>query len=778
MPWMALAFLTGCVLFQGLEQLPPWPLVETGVVLVVLAAAFRGWRWWLFLPLGGLWAAAFALWFQVPSLPDGWIGETIEARLTITSLPKARAGITRFVANIESTKEGGPGSHRVSLSWRNPPELRVGQAYRALVRLKPAHSYRNPGSWDYAGWLYRQGIRYRGYVVPGEWHLLGNSACCSLNRIRQSIRDRISVAEMPANGRALLLALVLGDRSEMTREMRETAAITGVSHLLAISGLHISLVGGMAALFFGWLWRRTRWCQRVPALLAGAIAGLVVAGLYAALSGFGLPARRALLMLAVAVFLLHLRRAWTPWQIFSVVLIALLLVQPDAVLEAGFWLSFIAVAAILALLPQLRGRPWWYTLVALQIGISLSLYPVLLAFDMQTAPLGILFNLAMVPLFSLLLIPAALLAVVSSLVAPGLILPVQWTGGSLDWIWSMLESGAQWAPLQVQRPGASIPTLICLGLGVFLLLSGPGMRTRLAGIVLFAVVHFPKAPGLQEGGFRMDVLDVGQGLSAVIETRTHRLLFDTGAAYPSGFNLADAVVLPWFWRKGIDEVDMLVLSHGDNDHAGAADSLVRRVNLKQVFSGEPARVDVPASNCPAGYFWRWDGVLFGFVQPTFAQRLEGNDASCVLLIKGQWGSALLTGDAGKRIERAMLPSLREMGPFDVVIAGHHGSATSSSQEFVQAVQAGHVVYAVGYRNRYGFPREKVDRRWAESGARRWRTDACGQIGFDFTSPLPEGTAPEVYAPTHRRYWEFPDLPCEMTTPAPSSMIGATFPPSE
>ena len=778
MPWMALAFLTGSVLFQRVEQLPPWPSVAMGLVLVVLAAFVRGWRWWVFLPFGWLWAGAFALWNQVPSLPVGLIGETIEVRLTVAGLPKERDGITRFPADIKSTASKDPGSHRVSLTWRNSPELRAGQAYRAQVRLKPAHSYRNPGSWDYAGWLYRQGIRYRGYVVDRGWQFQGDSSCCLLDRLRQSLRDRLFAVEMPAGGRALLLALVLGDRSEMTREMRETAAVTGVSHLLAISGLHISLIGGLAALVFGWLWRHTSWCQRMPAVLAGAIAGLVVAGLYAALSGFGLPARRALLMLAVAVFILTLRRAWTPWQIFSVVLIGLLLVQPDAVLEAGLWLSFTAVAAILALLPRLRGRSWWIALITLQVGISLALYPVLLAFDMQTAPLGIFFNLVMVPLFSLLLIPAALLAVVSFLAAPGLVLPLQWIGESLDWIWSMLDWVVQWSSIRVQRPGSSIPTLICLGLAVVLLLAGPGVQSRLAGIVLFAIVHFPKASGIPEGGFRLDVLDVGQGLAAVIETRTHRLLFDTGAAYPSGFNLADAVVLPWLWRKGTNALDVLVLSHGDNDHAGAAGRLDRRIDVKQVFSGEPSRVEVAAEVCPGNYFWRWDGVRFGFIQPNFARRLEGNDASCVLLVKGRWGSVLLTGDAGKRIERALLGQLQEMEPLDVVVAGHHGSATSSSAEFVRAVRSSHVVYSVGYRNRYGFPREQVDRRWAEAGAERWRTDGCGQIGFDFTSLLEGSTVPEVYAPANRRYWEFPDVPCEVTTSAPSSMIDATFTPSD
>ena len=273
MPWMAMAFLLGDLLYQQSTQLPPGWLPALGLLSVLVMALRLGWRGWLGFPLGWSWAALFALWYQPPMLPNAWLGQTGAFDLTVLTLPQNRPQGTRFSAAIRRAGRADSNTWRVLLNWREPPELRVGQVYRASLRLKPAHSHRNPGSWDYAGWLYRQGIRYRGYVSGPEWKLLREGHCCPLQALRQSLRDRMVAVAMPETGRALLLALVLGDRSGMTREMRELAALTGVSHLLAISGLHISLVGGVAAVLFAGVWRRTRLAQRIPAILAGAVVG-------------------------------------------------------------------------------------------------------------------------------------------------------------------------------------------------------------------------------------------------------------------------------------------------------------------------------------------------------------------------------------------------------------------------------------------------------------------------------------------------------------------------
>jgi competence protein ComEC len=597
---------------------------------------------------------------------------------------------------------------------------------------------------------------------------MAQTGCCRLERLRQELRDRLLAVPAPAAGRALLVALVLGDRSGLGQDMRRVLATTGVTHLLAISGLHISLAAGLAGLLVGLLWRRTRLCRRLPANIAGATAGLLAAGGYVLLSGLGLPAQRAFLMLLAGVWLLWRRQWREPWVVFGQVLFLVLLFQPEAVAEAGLWLSFVAVGAMLAALPHLRGRPPWLAIPLLQLAVSLCLYPVLLAFDMPLAPVGLLVNLVAVPVFSLFLIPAALGAALLA----WLPLPGDWAVSGvaqlLDWAWLALAWLARQATFH-GHPAWSMPMLALLGLAVLLWLAPPGLPARAAGLVLLLAAHLPRPPGLPPGAYRLDVLDVGQGLATVIRTRHHVLMYDTGARYPSGFNLADAVDLPWLRHHGISDLDLLVLSHGDNDHAGAAGRLLAQIRARRVLSGEPDRLEVASQRCPSRYFWRWDGVLFGFIQPPEARRWRGNNSSCVLLVDGPGGRMLITGDSERRMERLMLPTLRAFRPIDLVVAGHHGSTTSSSAAFVTASGAREVVYSAGYRNRYHFPRAEVDRRWWRVGARRWRTDGCGRIEVDFLPgarpPRPRGLMGKKRDPD-----PIEDVPCRMTAPPPSSMI--------
>lgn len=766
MPWMVGAFLGGiCAFFYVGRLLPPAVLLLLATLtlgLIPTAIRSAALRLPLALAAGVLWAAVMAHFNQPPRLPWTDLGKTWEARLQIVELPTVRHGRARFVAQVIDLRDGNRKAHgpwRVQLSWRKPPQLSVGQVWRVPLRLKPVNSYRNAGSWDYARWLYHRGIRYRGYIAKGAFQLLGQSACCRLEGLREILRDRLLRSGQTGPGRALLLALVLGDRSGLRGEMRQVLATTGTSHLVAISGLHVSLLAGLVGVFVAGLWRRSRFAHSTPALLAGALAGLGAGMAYALLSGFGLPARRAALMLALGVLLLWSRRHVRPADGLALVALVVALFDPMAVTEAGFWLSFVAVAVILALLPQARGRPLWLRAVILQAGISLALVPVLLSFDMAQAPLGLLVNLLAVPLFSLLLIPLALSAALLAVVPPGFEQPLNWTTSLLSATWRGLE----WAAAKSPAMGWSEVTplrVALMTLGVVWILLAPGIRARLPGLVLFLVLQLPPVAHLPEGAMTLDVLDVGQGLSAVIRTRNHVLVYDTGPAFPSGFNLADAVVLPWLRHQGIGHVDRLVLSHGDKDHAGAAGTLVRGIRVDDILSGEPQRVPVDAQRCRSGQAWDWDGVEFRFIQPAWSAGRHGNNASCVLLVASAGGKLLLTGDAETSVELAMVERLRTEAPIAVVVAGHHGSSTSSSAEFVQAVRADHVIYASGYRNRYGFPRPEVDARWAATGVRRWRTDGCGTIHGEFSN-RPAVVRISTTVQGHPPYWWPDDVPCEL-----------------
>jgi competence protein ComEC len=286
-------------------------------------------------------------------------------------------------------------------------------------------------------------------------------------------------------------------------------------------------------------------------------------------------------------------------------------------------------------------------------------------------------------------------------------------------------------------------------LAVVMLLAPPGLALRKLGVVLLAGAHWPAADRISQGEFTATLLDVGQGLSMVVQTRSHTLVYDTGARYRSGFNMADVVLVPYLRQKGISELDMLILSHGDNDHAGAAVPLVKQIPALQIREGEPWRNPLDGRLCRAGERWRWDGVEFRFIQPE--GKRSGNNASCVLLVEGEGGRLLVPGDIEKAVEKQLYRSLSAAAPVDVVVAPHHGSRSSSSADFVAASRVSHVLFPVGAFNRYGFPREEVVERWRRAGAQLWRTDTDGAItlSFDATRGLLE---PQAYSGESSRYW--------------------------
>jgi competence protein ComEC len=750
----ALALLSGTWLAQQQAGLPAIGWLLAGLLLAGVLSR-RGWHVPSGLLCGLAWAGLHAHLHMPDAIPQLQHRHTYQVSGVIEGLPEPRAGRTtlRFVADSLQTDE-----HRLSgrwplrVSWREAPEsLRVGQRWQLPLRIRPVHGYRNPGGWDYAGWLYRQGIRYSAYVARGAPRLQETTGCCRLQQVRQWARTRLQEHLPDHVGSGMLLALVLGDRSGMSAGEREVLGVTGTSHLFAISGLHIGLAAGFFGAVVAWGWRRLPiLCARIPALVAGTAGGLVVALMYALVSGFALPAQRALVMLAAAAVLLLYRRPVAPGALLGVALSAVLLFDPGAVLEAGFWLSFVAVMAIFLTMPHLRGRHWLLQAFVLQVAIGLALYPVLLAFNMPTASVGPLVNLVLVPLFGLFVVPFGLLAAVATLLLPAAGASLSWLAGLLGWIHALLAALSA-IDLLVPPMAWSLPHWALLVAGMLLLFVPPGMRLRGVGLVLILGAHLPQQPGLRDGDFAIVLLDVGQGLSLLVETRRHVLLYDTGAAYPSGFNMADAVSLPYLRHRGIRHLDMLVLSHGDNDHDGAAADLLRQFRAHEVVSGEPWRTPVDDSLCRAGRQWDWDGVHFAFIQPAQGRRPGGNDASCVLLVRGPGGRVLIPGDIGSRVERQLRGVLTEAAPVDIVVAPHHGSASSSSAALIDAIGASHVLYAVGARNRYGFPNAQVAERWQQAGVRAWRTDRHGAIRFRVLAA--QGVlGPWLFHPTQRRYW--------------------------
>ncbi|MEL6722441.1 MAG: DNA internalization-related competence protein ComEC/Rec2 [Pseudomonadota bacterium] len=751
MAWV-LAWLAGVSGLQFMSDLPH-PLWIGGIgVLVIVAWFWRCPAWGLAFFIGWIWAAIFAWWSQPERIESLDVRATYQAQGVVTSLPGTGDQYSRFLFRVNQLQQDDQiwqGDWLLRVSWFRGPPVATGSAWQLPLRIKPARSYHNPGSWDYAGWLYHQGVRYTAYVRQGETHqLVQTEVCCALQRLRQHWRDAVLALDLVPDVAGVLLALTLGDRSGLSRDLKQAFAATGTSHLMAISGLHIGLAATLALLLVSAIWRRIpRLCARYPALLAGTWAGLCTAAGYAAISGFGLPAQRALVMALVFATALLQRRLIQPFAVLAVAAWGVTLVQPSAVLAAGFWLSFTAVAAIFALLPLLQGRPWWLQAILVQFGINLVLYPVLLLFGMPLSWLAPVINLLLVPLFGFVVVPLSLLGVLCLPWVPLAADLLIWLAPLLQWILDGLYWLADWSRWEAYLPHIGLRWVLLVA--VILALVPIAWYWRLTSLVLFGLGHLPVANTPDWGEYRVTVLDVGQGLSVVVQTRNHVLVYDTGATFASGFNLADAVVHPFLREQGITQLNLLLLSHGDNDHAGAASQLLAKMPVQRVLAGEPERAEVAAEPCQAGQNWHWDGVTFQILHPAHPRPAVSNNASCVLSIRNAAGSTLLTGDIQASVERRLAPVLAESGPWSLVVAPHHGSRSSSSPALVQATRPQQVVYAVGALNHYGFPKPDVMARWQAVGAQNWRTDQSGALSWLFAETM---QGPDVYRQAQQRYW--------------------------
>jgi competence protein ComEC len=753
---LALGLAAGVWTFQQSSVLPAWPWLLLGVVVAMGLLRWRGPGLPFAACLGLAWAHAYAL-ANVPA----WLpveGERVDLVATghIVSLVDADDRRARFIFAAERLASADgvtEGDWRVRVSWYSPPPLAAGQRWHLPLRLRHAHGYASPGSWDYEGWLYWQGVRYTGYVKePDAAVLEAPASCCGLARLRERLGHVIDSHAVSDTSAAIIRAITIGDRSQMAPDLRETLQATGTAHLMAISGLHVSLVAGIGGLLTGFLWARIpRLCGRVPARIPAAIAGGALALPYALIAGFALPTQRALVMLLVVCAALLLRRQPTPPQILALAAIAVLAWHPPSIVAAGFWLSFGAVATILAVIALTQGLRGWQRMLLVHAALSIALWPLLAVFGLPASTVSVAANLLAVPWFSIFVIPPGLLGVA---LAGWLETPGRWliglAGHAVDAALAVLERMAA-LPMPdlaaTALPGVALAIAVT---GLVLLLSPSGNPLRWLGLPLIFVVFLPRQPELREGEFDLHVLDVGQGLSVIVTTARHTLVYDTGPAFDSGFNTADAVVLPFLREVGRHRVDLLVLSHGDLDHAGGASMLRDGIAIGDVLSGEPGRVSVVARPCERGQAWGWDGVRFTMLHPEPGADWRGNDASCVLRIDNGNGSVLLTGDIESRVER-MLAEKGRLAPATVVFAPHHGSRSSSSGAFVETTRPTYVAYAAGWANRYGFPAAEVRQRWEATGAVPAETARAGTVTFRFGR---DGlrAPPSGYRESARRYW--------------------------
>ena len=751
---LALGFVTGVCLLWTLPELPGMAFGCVILGLGLWLSRYPRWRWLAALALGMVWAGAYAAWSLSFELPAAAENGTHALEATIAELPGLERGRLRLVARLESL-DGVPlpfwQRARVRLGAANwTGEVpHVGERWRFDARLRRPHAPLNPGADDGERHLFEQGIRATGNLSGGGHRRLAEASALNPGRWRERLRDRLrSVLGDRAMG-PVVVALVLGDDEAVPSQVWDVFRRTGTAHLVAISGSHMTLVAAGLFLVIGRAWRwSARLCLWMPARPVAGLGALVAIVGYSLLAGMSVPVQRALVMLLVLSLALLLRRRLAASTAFCLSLLAVVSFDPRAVLSAGFWLSFGAVALLLWLGSARQRRSGWREAARAQWGISVGLTPLLLLVFQQAPMAGPLANMLALPWFGFVVLPLSLLGTLLLPLWPqagsGL---VNLSAGCLELIYPVLDAMAHWTMAVWYGHVAFLPVMAATLATAWLLapirLPARGLAPLLA-IPLLATCWRPASgPAL-----RLTVLDVGQGLAAVVATRQHVLVFDAGYGEPGGYSAGARMVAPYLRAAGWPRIDTLVVSHGDGDHAGGVEGLRASIPVGQILSSVPERYE-SGERCQRGARWTWDGVTFEVLHPS-GTRWRGNDGSCVLRVRLGESVILLTGDIEAPAERQLLANEGEALASTVIVAPHHGSAGSSLPDFVAAVHPRWVVFPVGYRNRFGFPREPVLRRYARQGGEALRTDRDGALEIDFTP----GAMPEVhrFRLENRRIW--------------------------
>ncbi|MFZ9182441.1 MAG: DNA internalization-related competence protein ComEC/Rec2 [Hylemonella sp.] len=650
--------------------------------------------------------------------------------------------------------------------------LRAGERWRLLVRLKAPHGGRNPHGFDYELWLWEQGVQANGYVRAGPrdpvpqrldstWHY-------PIDQLRQSVRDqilkRLSASDDPIIEReqmaarqrraGVVAALVTGDQRVIDRADWDVFRATGVAHLMSISGLHITMFAWLASALIGWCWRRSsRMCLAWPAPHAAMVAGLVLAFAYALFSGWGVPAQRTVLMLATATVLRLSARQWPWWLMCLLAASVVTAADPWALLQPGFWLSFVAVSVLFLTdrrTPSAkRSAPWAGLLHLLreQGVLTLALAPMTLLLFGQVSLAGFFANLLAIPWVTLVVTPLSMLGV----------------------LWAPLWDLAAWAVqglsqflgLLASLPAASLSLPQApLWAGAAGLMGGLmlAMRLpwslRLLGLPLLLPLLLWSAPRPGPGQFDLLAADIGQGNAVLLLTANHALLYDAGPRYSLESDAGHRVLLPLLRALSV-RLDMVVLSHRDSDHTGGAAAVFNmqpQVHLlSSLEDAHPLRQRDQAGRCEAGQRWVWDGVQFEVLHPSpedYDDARRSNALSCVLRIQGEGGSALLTGDIEQAQESRLVDS-GQMLKADLLLVPHHGSKTSSSPSFLEAVSPNLALVQAGYRNRFGHPAPTVMARYREQGVAVFDSVRCGAAHWQSSLPAQVRCQRDLV----KRYWQ-------------------------
>ena len=738
MLFRCLCVLIGAYSLGLCRTLPADDLFLAVVMLAAIAFRMPGHRavGWFIVGFACMWVAA---WINIDDrLDPAMQGETISIAARVVDFAANTGGSLRFIVEPQQRSDLPA---RIRLSWYEPAAIPgPGEVWQLRVRLRRPHGYANPGGFDYEGWLFRQRIGATGYVVSHKDNQrLIDIPIDPLSRIRQNFVDRVTRLLPADDAAAVLLAVGVGARHRITRAQWDRYAVTGTSHLMAISGLHIGLAaGGVMVLAWALL---ALYCRRINVRDTALVIAVLAAGMYAAVSGFAVPARRAFLMALLAAAAVLLRRKPDIATLLSIPCLVLFFADPVSIHAPGFKLSFAAVAILLWSLQRhvrycpLPGGPLVRNalrnlcrLGTLQIVLLTGLFPLTVLIFGRFSVVAPLMNLLVLPIFNFVTVPFCLIGMIFT----G---PLQQLGDPLlvaahDSIRLVLSMVSLVADLPVMRiaihpPDGLAVALVCLPVMHVLFPSGwPGRKIAWIAIAA-ALLQRPAVP--PPGCLDYHILDVGQGLAVVLRAGADTVLFDTGPSFRSGSSTADLVVIPFLRSRAISKLDILIVSHADQDHAGGVQAIASQFPIGRTLVGETVDgVSLTQSRCSTAAAWVSNGVRFQFLQVPRDTAWEGNNASCVLQVATGRHKLLLTGDIETPVEALLLKNSL-LGRVNTVVVPHHGSRTSSSQDFVNALSPDLAIVSAGFGNRWGFPKTDVVRRWEMAGARLLETATTGAI---------------------------------------------------
>jgi competence protein ComEC len=746
MPFLTAFFFIGILLVQLLTKLP------TVVPLMVIFALFfialyQKTRWLISCLSGFLWAILYG--YQSLSSPLPLAKESVELQISgyVDSLPQYSDRRVRFDFILDPLLENLP--KKIRLNWYSKTQrLEAGQYWNFTVKLKRPSGVLNPYGFDYERYLFTQGIGATGYVrltsppvrlkKKAEWHIIS---------LRQQISQQLERIAASNNQLPLIKALSIGDHHQITNQQWTLLRHTGTTHLLAISGLHIGLVAGLVFFLSQKLWAYTGILRLSPQKFA-AINGLCAAGFYAALAGFSISTQRALLMVIMALLLLVFQRHLKQSTLFATVLGVILLINPLVVLSAGFWLSFFAIFLIFYTNSKQQGATHWFQkTLKTHLLLTLGLAPLLAYFFQEVSLISPVANFIAIPWVSFFIVPSLLIAVAVGFVSPFLSAKLLlFVGLNLELLFKFLQTLADFPFAVISLSVTSIGAVLCAMIGLLLLLAPRGVPARHLGIIFCLPLFLGKQNSLNEGEFKLFLLDVGQGLSTVIQTRKYWLIFDTGARYSEKFDMGKAVIVPFLKGLNISKIDRLIISHADNDHIGGLKSIKETLNIKSLVSSAAIPQSTP---CLSGQQWQWDGIKFTFLSPNLSQFDSKNNNSCVLKIESAYGSALLTGDIEAISEAALVENSSNNLKSDLLIAPHHGSKTSSTPAFLGKVRPKWILIPSGYKNRYHFPHASVLTRYQAIKSIWFSTANNGMLTATFKQ---SGQSIDQYRSRAAKYW--------------------------